>query len=1139
MGDKHGGDSKTVRYLIALLICSSVYAASPAHCKTIPGNIAVYNDPANWSSDGVTPLSCTASGGAAKTIWGNTVTLTAGVPGAAGAGDTIDITSGTILNIPNTTFPEYSSSTTSLSDAIHIIGNSPSNRGVLIINAGASIMVHGASGSGLNFITIDQYGVLCVQPNGYLIQGAYTNGPGINVSGGLYVGQGDQTLYPVPAACQVGNAGGWVTASVATTLNFTGTLPVGLAVGRLVELDAVNQPNGAWPYTSIFDGVTPPTVPPVMPLTNDSGTCVALASCYVPQSTLLCVVAISGNAVSLGYPLGGNPWKPYCTGSEVAIAITNAGSGQLWLKEPAFFSGIDPDLVTWNNSKTYAPSAVLSFMDGVRSSLSIPLSPISNAAGTGPGRPGDTNLSASAFTLPSGLTLSNCTKLRVNDVATGTDCFVDPSYGVIVAHGYGLTWTSNGNITYKNGTAGGSTGCSLGGTVIPSGTRTYNEMIFANAEIWNVQGFYNYACIQFSGLPNTANNRAGVLHSTMRNSFNEIGIYGGTQDINHPLEFNYNVTLNVNVTGVNGGPHFVFWGPVSNVDISNGRHMGVQPLVGGATSLSSTLVTFDTVRVTNNFATSDVFWGGNGAQADNWSNTWIQQNHIQGYGIGDGGSGNNFPGYVFAFGGLPGNHGPTGATNKNIVRGNYLFGNFRDFLAYTNVRITQNAGAWAQHHIGVLATSYSVEYHTGGVNDNVEVDHNLFVSPAPSNQSLFAWQTGYDGYNYATNFWFHHNTALGMTTGFMWGDTDTNGTLMAAGSATDNILIPASSAPGLTKTEPSGFTQASILLASGNAAQGSGTFYQGVGGGNPNAVPNPNYYRNGTATIAGANYNAVATSRNITGITIQNPNFQAQKILTLHFAHASSSDMTLAESSNAGSSYGTAVQLNWSGTTYTVASVVDDGAVFDYLKVNFTGTPFAVSTPPVSALCPLSRYAVMLTGANAGTVYAIPNCMSSSQLVFSPRITGIAGGDSVLILKSEITLLDAAGANGIDVALLGTLQSLPTTAQTDNGIVIAPSDACAHAGDCGLLGIISGLPTTFTPGVWNGTAGSNSPIWPVALPEMGGSFESAACAGQTICGATKYFVPAGSAWPFVGQNGGYIGFTNIYPALPVPSGMVP
>ena len=320
-----------------------------------------------------------------------------------------------------------------------------------------------------------------MQPNGYLWFGTANNTPLLSVSGRVYVGWGDQSLYPMPSSTGASNAGTWVTASVASTLNFAAVSSMpSISPNDLVELDAVQQQSGAYPYTA-YDGVTPPPTPPIMPSTTDTATC-GSGTCYVPESTLLCVVAVSGNTVSLGWPSGGNSFLPYCTGSETAIGITAAGSGQLWLKKPAIFGG-DPSGYTWNNSKSGSFSSQSSNFDGVRSGLVLcpasgctgsPFGQISNAAGTGPGRIGDNSLTMS-WTAPSSMSgITSCSKLNVNAVQSSGDCYIDYGNAVLYAQGYSDSFS--GSYSYKTI----STPTALSGNVaIPSGTRSYNELVFA------------------------------------------------------------------------------------------------------------------------------------------------------------------------------------------------------------------------------------------------------------------------------------------------------------------------------------------------------------------------------------------------------------------------------------------------------------------------------------------------------------------------------------------------------------------------------------------------------------------------------------------------------------------------------------
>ena len=322
-------------------------AASPAVCYAVHNitTIADWNNTAYWSKTSSGTGDCAASGGATFSVEGvATTTLSAGVPGAYTLYDRIIVNTGITVHVAAglgiQVGYEYWDG---VGDGLKVHATSSSVYGSFLVDAHAALKLYGGHPSATNYGDIDQYAYLYIAPGAHLYFYGM-NAPILAVSGLLYVGCGDQTAYP-EALCG-GNAGGWTTASVASTLNITAVsaLPNGLTVNDMVELDPTPQRTPwAWPYTGI-DGVTPPPAPPIMPTTNDTGTspmrtCGAAATCEIPMSTQLCVVATSGLSVSLGWPQGGTPAEPWCTGTETAMAITSAGKGPFWLKKQRFYGG--------------------------------------------------------------------------------------------------------------------------------------------------------------------------------------------------------------------------------------------------------------------------------------------------------------------------------------------------------------------------------------------------------------------------------------------------------------------------------------------------------------------------------------------------------------------------------------------------------------------------------------------------------------------------------------------------------------------------------------------------------------------------------------------------------------------------------
>lgn len=1155
-----------MKRLLLILSALPAFAASPATCYpavsvTSITTIAAWNNAANWSSTSHgTASTCAATGGATTSWYGSTVTLNAGVPGAHNSGGT-DIDDSIVVPVDSTIIWPASSGQVELGsatyptcdDAFKIHATNSSTFGVLSVAANASMLVHGASSAGCNYGVVDQFAVFCLPPGASFWIGTDSNVPQLAISGRLHIGRGDQTAYPTPTSCGTTNAGALVTASVGFTLNFTAitSLPTGIAAGQKVELDPVQQTVGTYPYaTGAWDGVTPPPFPPVMPTTSDEGTGVSLtcgdsavvgvAACKVPESTELCVVAVSGTSVSLGWPRGGTPSVPYCTGAETAMAITAAGSGRLWLKIPAFFGG-DPARMTYNTSQSVNLSGAIctsttNCFDAVRSGYTIPNAPISNQAGTGPGRNGDNSL-AVTWTLPSGL--GTCSKLSVPDVVTGTDCYIDYSTGWLFAHaslpGSSLVWTTSGNMTYKSASAMVS---QAGTVLIPAGSRTYNEMVFANAHVKNVFGTTSASVIQFSNLPNTANNKMGVTHTTTSNSLGEFGIYGTTgNDSSHPIEFNQNSFQPSAATASYSQSHIGVFSTSSYVDISANRVHDRRILLKcqDYNGLFASRQTFDNFTVTNNNAATDTLIGQDNYPSCSWTNRLVQQNRIQGSGTTAGYDGN----YLFAL--YDGANYSTAGTNTNITRGNIIYGTFRGQQITSNSQLTYNTYLWNWHHVTTMnqpGYTYNGLYSAGYLYSDT-VDHNIMASQ--SYQPLWCAQTGYDDVLQIDSFTFSNNTCVGFNGGggaaggggFMWGDPDWSFSLITKAVVKDNVFAMTATNGGMTYTPGTNggnMEQKTISLAANNGMQGSSTSYTGVSAPNNNGIPNATYNRNVTATQSGVNYNT-SGSRNITGITVQNANFSASTVIALKYNWTNRSSVTVQMSSDAGSSYGTAAQLNWAaggaGTSYTIAGagVTDPGVLYDFLDVTTTGTPFnssgAYGSSYVPATCPASRWAWMLTGANTGTAYGVVQCpgtynAASSKLTFVPHTTGIAATDTFAALNSEVNVCDNAGTKCVDLGI--DPRTLPTaTVSPDLGITVVASDFCTVASPgCGTATVVTGLPTTFTAGT------TGAPLVAVSLPEEGGSSEAAHNGG--------YYLPTGTTWKTSSTTGSYIGAVS--PTLP-------
>jgi hypothetical protein len=1077
-----------------------------------------WNDPSIWSSSlGGTGGNCGAVGGQGLPIMGSTLLVSAGVPGAAGNADLAIIKTGVTVHITAGLGVEMSNNiyNGSTGDAVTIHATDQTTYGSLVIDNKGLLEVHGASGTNDNYMRVDQYAVFQIMPGGSFWIGNYNNVPNVNVYGRFYSGCLDQTTYPTPFCA--GNAGGWVTASTGASNNITAvsSLPSGLAVGDLVELNLTQSPTTvSYPYA--INGTTPPPTPPVLPTTNDSGispmkTCGSVGSCPIPESTPVCVVGISGSSITLGWPQGGTTAKPYCTGAETAINITSAGSGQLWLNKPAFMWG-DPSQFTWSTAVSQpsisGPSSS-SNLDGTHTGLMLgdtPV-PISNAAGTGPGRIGDNSLTLS-LTNPS---LSSCSFLNMQSV-TSSGCYINYDKAYLLAYGYYGTGTTAGAITGSLSYTGASGDSFTGGhLVIPSGTRQYNSLVLGNTDIRYLMNDFSNSFIQVSNLDNTTNRKIAFSYNTLRMSNNVLGFGDASQSTTFAPTNTFQVIGNSwfssSIAESNNAVDIDFWSNASNFDISQNHVDSTHYFLKCGIYTNTAFSTF-TGTITNNDILDDSFIAGTNTPSCNWTGNLIQDNRITG--TGTAGSGGGGTAFVMPIGGLD---NPT-PSNPNLVKYNILYGTYRGGSLTRGTTWDHNIFLNQSHHGLVLGNAESS--FSGGLSGGGEaITNNIFAAYGPR-QALGAINLGFIDSTFLDGITIANNTILGSTAACVeLGDTDPSFGLLINLNIYNNICAPASDPMFIKYGDGAGImSQRQLTYIAYNALQGSGAPFAGITN-NPNNIPNPEYNRDVIVTNTHGNYNA-DTLRNVTGVAIQNPTYSTNQTGgALKFTHTSNSNMTLAWALD-GVTYGTAAQLNWggSGQSYTISNVTDPGNTHQTVIVSVTGTPFGVipnssGTPTgyVPTNCPMDRWALMTSGTNAGTAYAIVNCASSNSLAFAPHTLGIANGDTFVILKSEARLFDSGGTNYVDVGI--DARTLPTTTQTDTGINLTMTDYCSNAA-CGSGSVVSGLPTTFTAGV------TSSPISPaVYLPASGGSAEAAF--------ASSDYVPSGSAWKTASNTGSYIG----------------
>ena len=1113
-----------MKIIFSLLLCAaSCFAASPAKCYAVSsGN---WNDPSIWSniSDG-SGGTCSATGGRGLLVNGKaSVRLSSRVPGAANRNDaavinsgvTVHVTSGLGIELGCVQYPCVADSLT-----INATGSSIGNYGALVHDSGSLMKVHGSSASGNNYAVINQYAVEQYMPGAQLEFGEVANSPNYKVSGRLYIGCLDAIDYPTPFCS--GNGGGWATASAADSLNitFATALPTTLAVGDLVEIDVPQTAISgcSYPYAGCSSTVAPPT-PPLMPRSTDTGTgkiCGTVSTCVVPESTPLCVTEISDLSISVGWPQGGNSDRPYCDGTETAAAISNAGSGNLWVKKPVFVRG--NAIPTYSKAVRWAPSSLQEYFDATRTTLPMVSGAtgviVSNADGTGPGRLGDSSLNVTSNNWgATNRTSTPCTFLSIADV-TSSGCYIDHDRGLMVAYGFGIRFT--GSLTFY--TMYDPAGAYISGSIeIPTGTRQYNSLVIGNADFRHVYKDSFASFIHFKELDNSTNRQMAFMFNTVRQCEGLVGIGteadvtdGLTAGSTTPLQISYNSIFPSGATGLGGSNGFGninFWSNSSYVDISNNYVKATRVQI--IAKNSSVVGTYSNVAITNNnFITDNAFSGGVGL----WPGLLVQDNRFTGTGTGDG----PYGGYQLELTGI------SSATTQAVVNRNIFFSNHRSIHMSSNTRYTGNAFLYNWHHTVVVGTENG---YSGGTVSNLVFDHNIMAGNGGlSSQALDGFDSGFDESTFIDALSVYNNTWLGHDTCFRIGDTDQAILTLINVKLYNNVCAPNSR------------TGNAFGLAAGGGPTGSNhsaqqdqeTFigYNSIQGSSvvpyDSASPSSNnpvvaYNRNALVTNANGNYNTDST-RAITGVALQNPSYSQTTAGTLQLVVTSASSMTLAWKKSGDSLYGTPVQLNWTtgGTTYTLSGAATNTAPNGYFVLSATTSPWTTyyprdgaTAPPRPVGCPASYWASFLPGGtNAGLSYMISQCETTSKLDLTPvYATAPADGDTFAIMKVNLILYDQGGSSYVVAAI--DARSLPTAAgtYTDSGITITPSDFASSG--AGALANVSGLPISFTAGV------TGSPMVTEPLPMYGGS-------AQHVFASTTY-LPGGTGWMTSGYGGTYLG----------------
>lgn len=1115
-------------FLLSLFSVVPAFAITSATCYPArpAGTVSDWNQAANWANaPGGAPGSCGAAGGTSISYRGHTAIIPPGVPGAAQSSDFVVVPSGYVVHV---TIPVLlgNANDSPLGTALTIQGTDHSNYGAVVVDDGALLSLSGfynASPNGAGVADIQQFGILQVMPGGALWVDTLHNLVGeVTLGGRFYAGCGDTGLAPTPFC--TANAGAWVQATqglVGTPGVFVGSNLPSLQVGNLVELTTTPQPavtgGGGYgpPYSSI--GVIPPTpaaAPPVMPTVAGSGIPNAL-----PDGWPMCVVSVS--PLELGFPVD---VTNKCTGA-TAVSFADAGSGLLWLKKPAFVWG-NPNNYRWNIpvtiNSTVCPFCAGGF-DALHSWMALEGN-FSNAAGTGPGRPGDTSFSPSTLTVTS---LFNdgyyCGSIyyrraRFQDVQQCSEYYLDENSGQFVVWGgsalsinvtgtaYVSVPNAGRNVIFRTPSGGPTAGNELlientniqylnGNTIPIFAASNYSSAVngahfrFEGNTVKNAGGL-----IQTSNLAGTASSPIPITNNAFYNSANAgtyfVGAATGSSYVDISNNYwdvnNYPITtLNANVGSPQDNPHWSVTNNTGNVEV----------LISSTTSGLGVINTFSDLL----FQRNRLMFAGvpyQGAYAGTWQ-------------------------------------GPGGlAGHPAHFEWNYMYGMERCAFLDQYTVTDHNLCAWAVHHGYVLNTGSG-----GGAGHyfpGLDFEYNLNVEKQVTGGSGSFFDMGYN-----TGYWLdspiiRNNTSTGNSEGgISLGDLYDTGVVGLVTNATilDNLLVGDTDNQGATgfgfakrQALSQNLTQSGIAHAGNNILAGPGPAYlSAVSGGSPN-MTNLSFNRFTKVTHNGGTLYNTDPQRNVTGIVIQNPTYTSVASGALSLSYNSSSDIAVAW--NDGSGFGAAAELNWAGAgaTFPITGAVGQSADAQLAMAgNWGGGDWQTG-------CPESNYLQIVSGPGAGHVYAIVSC-TPGQLTVVPDATndGVTSGSVAVIVDAETRLYSADGTNYVDIGV--DPRSLPSSSVSDSGISLALTDYCQSGCAAWLDPQIPGTQTnTASSFQWQI---SNSPVFPIAPPLQGGSMEQAwTAATYRPAAATQYASSTGGCVGAVSCDGTYGAVQTIsFPAL--------
>lgn len=1079
-----------MRVLLFILLCLPVFGASPATCTAVADMLTAgqFNTPGNWT--------CTADGGTSVPYRGVTMTISAGVPGAAGKKDRIRTnghivhTGGALIQIGDVTASEPS-------QGLIVDGS-----GSFVVDAGDYAELDGYnSAAGLGGLAqIIRNGQFTVVPAGWLaLNAAFNTASEFENRGRLNIGSALSGAW-VEAVVATGSFRAW-TGGTGIYAQFNGqTLPT-VAIGDLVILEPIPIPatTGSGligPPYSLFNSTIPVAAQPIgtMPVTSDPTTCGARADCLIPQGQLLCVTGVT--PLTLGFPTSGQMTSAVSCAGSVPFTITSTGRSPLWLKKPAIISNITQP--GWNVSNTLTSSVINpAKYDALYSRFAI-TAPISSAAGTGPGRPGDTSLSITAIDITTAAG-THCTVLRArsnreSDMTQCGDWWADENLGEV---GF---WGSHNSLTISATWKSRSTTINIGNPIITSNAAgvTGNELNIQNSLVLDLYGYSGgNAVIVAKSFDNSLSNGGFSFDRNTVIGGNLIDTYALVGSASIPVSFSGNAIYKPAASGPLNGLVRTFTGSSYLSFTGSLFHTQDAPIVTAGNFTVNTdnphFVLAGNVGVPQDAVTFAPAYG----DRNTYSDAIVQRNRFES---------SRFAGWT-VFIGISGTLG-----HPAVHEWNYLYASYIGWQYGKYTTIVHNLMAWNPHHSmvqtwndGALTPTY-----TPGLAMHHNINLEAFSTCAETGYETYVWLDAPSVYN---------NTCLGATFGgFSIGDQ--GGDNSGGGDAPSvSMLTGAQFKNNISYTDVSNPTSGAAWgFEIGTNSGGNLINYQcAVCGANAiYGAKQANYYHTPTwppnqELHTFNRFTKFVGLTNVTGVALQNPTYTSLSGATVAFTHTSASNMTL--SLNDGGGAGAAAQLNYSGagTTWT-GGAVTDVTVSGYGTIAITG---AGGTGDFTVGCPQGNYLIDTT---ASLTFGVMRCPDANTLtvVPGPFAAGARSGDSYVLIKSQVRLNNSGATNYVDAGVDPRL--LLVTSQSDASVSLALTDFCSS----GCLSSLSlGLPGGTGAGTDYTNDVTNAPIIPMLSPSQGGDMVCAfGCIGSP-------YLPVGSAWLTAALDGGNIGAVNV------------